>query len=477
MFCKNCGKQLRENAGFCPYCGCKINIKEAETQKLNTVRQLKYTHFIYYIMTVIIMLMIIFFCCHFLLNKDKNKINFNSDTNEINFETTIVEPQGTNQSEYNSEVNLQANQSHDNNLDESVSMDITTSEQESGSSEYELFADSETTTELETTQMQTEMVCYDLLCQEFQYEMKLGDTDVDVLMEFFSDELYSEFKYNDGWEGLLKLEAIYKICISLGFDPNELIQIEPEGYSVEGYYLLKYSIKNGQMFIGVDTHNLVGYAEPPQIMFPSWKRIYLEWMENDMLSESIACDTDYTMWEYELIDRGDYSPILVIHTGEGQGAFDREYYEIIDNKVCNIMSYSWIGGGCSDEYYFIKNSKYVVNKVSSPDIGGGEWENYSLRIYQAGKDGMKREAKLWWGTNENPKEGNNYSFVYMGSSDSEISGTAFATLVDAALGEGATAELENQLMGNTNTTHVIEYAEVLGKYSWEEIISYLCKYD
>ena len=40
MLCKSCGKQLRDKATFCPYCGTKVEKEDADTEKKRLIRKM-----------------------------------------------------------------------------------------------------------------------------------------------------------------------------------------------------------------------------------------------------------------------------------------------------------------------------------------------------------------------------------------------------------------------------------------------------
>ena len=53
MFCKNCGKELKENQKFCPGCGCKVGATENNAQN-NKIKIIAISIAVVFIISILI---------------------------------------------------------------------------------------------------------------------------------------------------------------------------------------------------------------------------------------------------------------------------------------------------------------------------------------------------------------------------------------------------------------------------------------
>ena len=99
MYCRNCGKQIKDGAAFCPYCGAKTAVKKAEpTISLKEVPEKKKSSKIIPIVVTVIVILILAAGGIFVKNRF-----FQGDDQEQNVESEIVPEQADDSSEEEAE--------------------------------------------------------------------------------------------------------------------------------------------------------------------------------------------------------------------------------------------------------------------------------------------------------------------------------------------------------------------------------------
>ena len=95
MYCRNCGKQIKDGAAFCPYCGAKTAVKKAEpTISLKEVPEKKKSSKIIPLVVVVIVLLILVTGRIFVKNRF-----FQSDDQKQTVENEMIQEQADDSSE------------------------------------------------------------------------------------------------------------------------------------------------------------------------------------------------------------------------------------------------------------------------------------------------------------------------------------------------------------------------------------------
>lgn len=111
------------------------------------------------------------------------------------------------------------------------------------------------------TYIQPEVETYDysLPYELFPYHITLGLYKEDVVLDFFSSDIYFQYKDDMGELGIYALESLYNICKMYDYTQDDLKECVPTVFTDDASVVFNYNTPNGLLILVVDTINAQAY--------------------------------------------------------------------------------------------------------------------------------------------------------------------------------------------------------------------------
>lgn len=100
---------------------------------------------------------------------------------------------------------------------------------------------------------------YSLLYELFPYHITLGLYKEDIVLNFFSDDKYFQYKEDMGELGIYTLEALYNICKMYDYSPEEFEKVTPTVFTDDSSVTFNYKTPGGLLILVVDTIGAQAY--------------------------------------------------------------------------------------------------------------------------------------------------------------------------------------------------------------------------